>query len=239
MLGTMLRMTDARTPLRPSTARPTTTRAARALRSLAIGAAVLALAGCTSAPAPSGDASSPVPSSSTTAAPAGPTASTTPSAGGAAGGSPTASAPATGAAVRTCAPEAVDVALAGRDAGAGNIDWTVRLTNRGARPCTVSGAPTARLLTPADEQLGAPATGSGTAGPTVRLEPGAAATTVVRIVNVGEDGGLLAGRCTPQRAVALAVDSDVIGRYDRLDGAFRGCAETGVPYMTVSPFRAA
>jgi hypothetical protein len=173
------------------------------------------------------------PATETTTAPAGPGGGTGSTAG------PTATPAPTAQPIATCAPEALDLVLGGTDSGAGSIDYTVVLTNRGPRPCTISGAPTARLLSVAEDQLGAEATGSGASGPTVRLAPGGAATTVVRIVNVGQDGGPLGDRCTPQPAVALAIDSDVYGRYDRLDGDFRGCAEAGLPYMSVTPFRAA
>jgi hypothetical protein len=208
-----------------------------------VGGLALLLAACGTpsqrqdGPAPSGGTPTASATAFTTATPVAD--ATTEPAGGESSPDSTSEPSSTPRPLRTCAPEVLDVVLGSTDSGAGSIDQTVVVTNRGPRTCTISGAPTARLISAAEDQLGAAATGSGASGPVVRLAPGGAATTVVRIVHVGEDGGPLGTRCTPQPAVALAIDSDVYARYDRLDGDFRGCAEPDVPYMAVSPFRAA
>ncbi|MFD1721247.1 DUF4232 domain-containing protein [Amnibacterium endophyticum] len=210
-------------------------------------AAVLLLSACSApedAPGPASGSSGSSPTASAveeqdedgssagaTAAPSVPAASS--------GSSRPGSAPAAsgGSALRDCDPVDLDLALGGTDSGAGSIDRTIVLANRGRVACSISGAPVVHMVDADVQPLGPDATGSGAPTPVLRLPVGGSLSAVVRIVNVGEDGGPLGDRCTPATGAALIVETADRRRGDPLEGAFRGCREPDVATMAVTPWR--
>ena len=79
--------------------------------------------------------------------------------------------------------------------------------------------------------------GAGAEGEFVRVPPGGSASTDVRVVNVGTDGGPLAGRCTTVPVVAIAIDAPNYDRYEQVPVRIRGCIETDVSMLSVSVLR--
>lgn len=139
--------------------------------------------------------------------------------------------------LRTCGGPSLDIVLRSQDSGAGSTDYVVAFSNRGATPCRVSGAPGAYLIGADGNPLGREADGAGAEGPFVRVPSGGSATTVVRVVNVRDGGGPLAGRCTPRRATAIAIDAPNSGRYEQLPVTAWGCEETDVSSLAVGVLR--
>ena len=113
----------------------------------------------------------------------------------------------------------------------------VAFSNRGSTPCRVSGAPGAHLVGADGNPLGREAEGEGAEGPFVRVPSGGSAITIVRVVNVRDGGGPLAGRCTPKPAAAIAIDAPNYGRYEQLPVTAWGCAETDVSSLSVGVLR--
>jgi len=136
-----------------------------------------------------------------------------------------------------CSGPSLDIALASTDSGAGSIDYRIAFTNRGRTACHVSGAPRASLIDPTGDPVGRDADGTGAEGPFVRVPPGGSASTDVRVVNVGTDGGPLAGRCTTVPVVAIAIDAPNYDRYEQVPVRIRGCIETDVSMLSVSVLR--
>lgn len=139
--------------------------------------------------------------------------------------------------LRTCSGPSLDIALQSQDSGAGSTDYVVAFSNRGSTPCRVSGAPGAYLIGADGNPLGREADGVGAEGPFVRVPSGGSATTIVRVVNVRDGGGPLAGRCTPKPATAIAIDAPNYGRYEQLPVTAWGCAETDVSSLSVGVLR--
>jgi hypothetical protein len=181
-----------------------------------------------SARLPSGSATAAAPSTTATAVveEAAPGSSAAPSASRATTGT-----------LRTCSGPSLDIALQSQDSGAGSTDYVVAFSNRGPTPCRVSGAPGAYLIGADGDPLGREADGVGAEGPFVRVPSGGSATTVVRVVNVRDGGGPLAGRCTPKPATAIAIDAPNYRRYEQLPVTAWGCAETDVSSLSVGVLR--
>jgi hypothetical protein len=139
--------------------------------------------------------------------------------------------------IRTCSGPSLDIALQSQDSGAGSTDYVVAFSNRGSTPCRVSGAPGAHLVGADGNPLGREAEGEGAEGPFVRVPSGGSAITIVRVVNVRDGGGPLAGRCTPKPAAAIAIDAPNYGRYEQLPVTAWGCAETDVSSLSVGVLR--
>ena len=141
--------------------------------------------------------------------------------------------------LRTCSGPSLDIALQSQDSGAGSTDYVVAFSNRGSTPCRVSGAPGAYLIGTDGNPLGREADGAGAEGPFVRVPSGGSAITIVRLVNVKDGGGPLAGRCTPKPATAIAIDAPNYSRYEQLPVTAWGCAETDVSSLSVGVLRSA
>jgi len=139
--------------------------------------------------------------------------------------------------LRTCSGPSLDIALQSQDSGAGSTDYVVAFSNRGSTPCRVSGAPGAYLIGADGDPIGREADGAGAEGPFVRVPSGGSAITIVRVVNVRDGGGPLAGRCTPKPATAIAIDAPNYGRYEQLPVTAWGCAETDVASLSVGVLR--
>ncbi|WP_194293295.1 DUF4232 domain-containing protein [Actinomadura macrotermitis] len=101
------------------------------------------------------------------------------------GGTPaTSRAPQAGGTER-CASVHLRPSLANGDAAAGNLYFTLRLTNTGSTACTLFGYPGVSLIRRDGSTIGRPATHEGAQGQTVRLAPGGSATAVLHTANKG------------------------------------------------------
>lgn len=187
-----------------------------------LGAALLALVGCSS------DGTSPVADGSPATVGVSPSATATPTAGGtgspAAGptsgappvGSATAAGPTDGAPdsappsvvgdstpqpAGACSAPALTIAEAGREGAAGSVFVTLRLTNTSGTPCTVTGYPTLELLDDQGLPLATSNIKDGGPGETVTLAQGGAASFVVAFSTVGSGGD----DCTPAAQLAITL----------------------------------
>jgi hypothetical protein len=106
-------------------------------------------------------------------------------------------------AVVACGPQDLRAAfrVVAGSAGAGSISYTVRLSNRGARACSVSGRPGLRLLgrhgarLPTAVVADRPGTG---AAALIRVAPGATAIALARLSpDIPGKGEPVRGRCEP------------------------------------------
>lgn len=121
-------------------------------------------------------------------------------------------------------------------AGAGNIVYTLRLTNAGQSPCTVGGLPQLQLLDSAGKDLPTKVTADkpGETGSTVTLQPGGSATAQARfspdVQGVGEGNP-----CEP-KASLLRVTAPGGGTLDvKIDPATSVCSHgllQVTPYST-------
>ncbi|MFF3751598.1 DUF4232 domain-containing protein [Streptomyces sp. NPDC002018] len=87
-----------------------------------------------------------------------------------------------------CTADRLRLSLGPPDAGAGNIRYDLRLTNRGPDACTLLGFPGVSLLAGDGAPLGTPATREGPSLGAVRLAPGAGAEVTLHTLNRGIRG---------------------------------------------------
>jgi hypothetical protein len=110
---------------------------------------------------------------------------------------PASTAPPTTANSNRCHTNELALSLGAPDIAAGNVYVPVVLHNASSRTCDVAGYPGVSLLDASGATIGAAATReSGVAVTTVRLAPGAAASTAIHTVNQG----IAPGGCWPASA---------------------------------------
>lgn len=127
-----------------------------------------------------------------------------------------------------CRATDVDLELGRIDGAAGSVYVPLIFTNTSSKPCTLQGFPGISYVTNDDgTQLGDAAAWEGEEGPTVKLQPGDQASTVVREVNVGM---LDPADCDPTPADGLRVylPGENHSLYIEQDGA-RGCSVHPLP----------
>jgi hypothetical protein len=122
-------------------------------------------------------------------------------------------------------------------AGAGNIVYTLRLTDASQSPCTVAGLPQLQLLGSSGSELPTKVTADrpGDTGSTVTLQPGASATAQARfspdVTGPGESGD----PCEP-KAAQVRVTAPGGGTLDvKIDPATSVCSHGAMqltPYTT-------
>lgn len=98
-----------------------------------------------------------------------------------------------------CADSALAVTVTPSEGGAaaGSVFFDVAFTNTGGASCNLRGAPGVSVVGDANgTQLGNPATQSADTVTTVALAPGQTVSAPLQQVNIGTDGGPLAGNCT-------------------------------------------
>ncbi|MFE0193511.1 DUF4232 domain-containing protein [Streptomyces sp. NPDC059008] len=107
--------------------------------------------------------------------------------GKATGGAPSASASHTSAMTASdrCTAADMSLRLGAADIGAGNIRYPLVFTNKGKKACTLRGFPGVSLIQRDGSPVGKPATRSGGAGGSVRLQPGQSAHALLHTVNDG------------------------------------------------------
>lgn len=84
-----------------------------------------------------------------------------------------------------CTADNLSLRLGRTDIGAGNIHIPLVFTNNGKKSCSLRGFPGVSLTLKEGTPVGKPATRSGAAGGTVRLNPGQSAHAVLHTVNDG------------------------------------------------------
>ncbi|OIV36338.1 hypothetical protein BIV57_16895 [Mangrovactinospora gilvigrisea] len=84
-----------------------------------------------------------------------------------------------------CATDNLRLHLEQGDAGAGQIHYTLVLTNQGTSSCTMNGFPGVSVMRRDGSTVGKPATRSGGQTGAVRLAPGASAHVVLHTINQG------------------------------------------------------
>lgn len=144
--------------------------------------AVLLFAACAGSPAPT---PSPTPSPS-----ASPTATATPT--------PTATGQVDpNAPDGQCSDDVLSVSLGASDGGAGSETANIIFTNTGSDDCVLKGAPGVSVVGDGNgTELGAPADQIDDSDPVaVTLAPGGTAVASLQSVNIGTDGGPMAGNC--------------------------------------------
>ncbi|MFG2139977.1 DUF4232 domain-containing protein [Streptomyces sp. NPDC048650] len=99
--------------------------------------------------------------------------------------SATASHTSTTAASDRCTADNMSLRLGRTDIGAGNIHIPLVFTNKSRTSCSLSGFPGVSLILRDGSTVGKPATRSGAAGGSVRLQPGQSAHAVLHTVNDG------------------------------------------------------
>ena len=122
------------------------------------------------------------------------------------------------------------------DAAAGNIGYTITLTNATNDECTLDGHPGVSAVGQGDgTQIGNSATRTDQPTRKVTLAPGAAATATLRVTNIGDDGGPLGDACTPVAADGWRIyppgstDSIFVAQ----DG-LKACTEKDADWLTIS-----
>jgi hypothetical protein len=225
-----------------------------ASRLAAAGAAALVagvgVAGCTSSPASSSSAPTPV----TSSAPASATASTAaPASPASSAASPTAASPSASAvASRQAATPSSSAGAAGSTAAAacptrdlaahvglaqgtaGSIYQVIYFTNLSNAPCTLFGYPGVSLAagSPQVSQVGAAASRSTETAPTlVTIDPGQSANTTLRIV---EAGNYPTGTCKPTATTFLQIFPPNQTTPIYLAYKSTGCASSAVKLLSVS-----
>ncbi|MFJ9419882.1 DUF4232 domain-containing protein [Streptomyces sp. NPDC101227] len=84
-----------------------------------------------------------------------------------------------------CTADNMSLRMGRTDIGAGNIHIPLVFTNKGKTACTLRGFPGVSLIMRDGSTVGKPATRSGAAGGSVRLQPGQSAHSVLHTVNDG------------------------------------------------------
>ncbi|ARF59027.1 DUF4232 domain-containing protein [Streptomyces gilvosporeus] len=84
-----------------------------------------------------------------------------------------------------CTADNMSLHLGRTDIGAGNIHIPLVFTNKGKKACSLRGFPGVSLILRDGSTVGKPATRSGGAGGSVRLQPGQSAHAVLHTVNDG------------------------------------------------------
>lgn len=87
-----------------------------------------------------------------------------------------------------CTADRLGLSLGAPDAGAGNIRYDLRLTNKGPGTCTLLGFPGVSLLAGDGATIGEPATREGRQLKAVKLAPGAGAHATLHTLNKGIKG---------------------------------------------------
>ena len=109
-----------------------------------------------------------------------------------------------------CTGGELSVSLGPADAGAGQISQPLILTNRGSRPCELKGFPGVSLLDHTATEIGAPASRSGAEGSTVRLDPGGAASALLRTRNAGGEPNACVGPSSEIRVFPPDSDKAIV-----------------------------
>ncbi|GAA1961053.1 hypothetical protein GCM10009717_29720 [Agromyces allii] len=107
-----------------------------------------------------------------------------------------------------CADDVLEVTVrTAPDGGsAGHTNSQVVFTNTGSTSCELRGAPGVSVLDASGAQLGEPADQSEPASPpTITIAAGGTAFAALSAVNIGTDGGPLAGSCTVAEGTAYRV----------------------------------
>lgn len=87
-----------------------------------------------------------------------------------------------------CTADRLGLSLSAPDAGAGNIRYDLRLTNKGPAACVLLGFPGVSLLAGDGAMIGRPATREGERLAAVRLAPGGSADVTLHTLNKGING---------------------------------------------------
>lgn len=137
--------------------------------------------------------------------------------------------------VEDCPDGGIRYSLAGTDAEAGHLVFTIAVTNVGAKACRITEVPRFYLHGETWTDVGrelppAPA-------PAMRLVPGGRALVDLRLVDVRTGGGPLGDSCTPFHAVTLVVHSDRHGWHAEIPIDAWGCTETDLVTMDAGPLR--
>jgi hypothetical protein len=205
------------------------------------------VAGCTSSPASSSSATTPVTSSAPASAPASTSApassaasraAVTPSASAAAASqqaaTPSSSAGAAGSTAAAACPTRDLAAHVGLAQGtAGSIYQVIYFTNLSNAPCTLYGYPGVSLAagSPQVNQVGAAASRSTETAPTlVTIDPGQSANTTLRIV---EAGNYPTGTCKPTATTFLQIFPPNQTTPIYLAYKSTGCASSAVKLLSV------
>ena len=225
------------------------------VRTLVVGAGVLAavaVVGCgtqsgnaqnTSGPGSqtvaAGAPSNPNSSTSDGSAPAGSTGNT-----GAANGSAGSSGNGTVAAkkingIPECKANNLALSFGGGDAGMSQQEQVLRFTNTGKSTCAIVGFPGVSYVTGDNgQQVGAPAVRTGSIGAQVNLAPGAVASTVIHSVDPGVFDPN-ACKPTPVRGYRIYAPDDTASMFIPLGSGAQGCAgSTPDPQLSVITIRA-
>lgn len=98
-----------------------------------------------------------------------------------------------------CADDVIGVGVYASDAGAGSRYYRVLFTNTGGTSCVLRGTPGVSVVGDGNgTRLGRPATAVQSGVKTVTLGVGESAAAVLKVTNIGTDGGPLSG-CTVRK----------------------------------------
>jgi hypothetical protein len=153
----------------------------------------------------------------------------------AAGGSRAVTANHTGA-IPECKASGLALSFGAGDAGMSQQYRVLRFTNTGKQTCAMVGWPGVSFVTGANgQQLGAPAVRNGKIGPQVNLAPGAVASTVIHTVDTGVYD---ASACQPTTVMGYRVyaPDDTASKFIALPAGVQACAnpaDTGLGVVTV------
>jgi hypothetical protein len=114
------------------------------------------------------------------------------------------------------------------DPGAGSYSEVLTFVNKGSSPCTLSGWPGVSAVSSAGAQLGPAAVRTGQPSGTVTVQPGQAASAVLR---VAQAGNFPAATCQPRPAAGFRVFPPGQTAPLLVTAALQACAGTSVQFQ--------